>query len=124
MKGEIYYGKKFNLMAINLDEAKAMEDAIQTYIDDCNHQIQAIADYTISASDGFYGAVQAKKVDEYIANTCKEIQKIVTYFYDFKEALIQVEVDYATKDGRTTTSDVNPAAEKKEDMITVNKFAD
>lgn len=111
-----------DIMAINADNAAAMKTAIETYVTEVEAHISKIESYTISAGDGFFGSGEAAAVDNYIAETCTEIGKIVRYFDEFQTALEQVLEDYAAKDAGSSTSAVNEAAAKRDDMITVNRF--
>ena len=75
-------------MAFNSGEIGSMQSAIESYITEVESGLNAIRGFEIGPDSGFYGAAQCSTVNQYISETCTQINSIVRYFDEFKEKLI------------------------------------
>ena len=77
-------------MAIKSGEVPAMQSAIETYIVEVETCLNNIKSYEMGSSEGIYGAAQVATVNNYISETCTQINSIVRYFDEFKAKLTEV----------------------------------
>ena len=108
--------------AIKGDKVPDMQNAIEEYTLRVEDGLNAIKGFEITPDSGFYGNEQVKIVDGYIDETCTEINAIVRYFDEFKEALAQVGEAYAAEEGKVNPGEVEAHQEASDDMITVNRM--
>lgn len=114
---------KFDTKAIIAGEIPNMKSAIEKYTQNVETEISRISSYQVNTGDGFYGAAQIQKVDEYINKTCEEIGKIVRYFDEFQAALDQVEAAYDAQQANINVSEVQAHKEADpEGLIKVNRM--
>ena len=108
--------------AIKYEQIVPMQNAIETYTVEVETHLNKIKGFAIGATDGVYGAVQAQTVDQYIDQTCEQINKIVRHFDEFKVALNDVQAAYESKQAAVSVGSVAEAAPDAGDLINVNKM--
>ena len=109
--------------AIDSTQIGNMKTAIENYTLAVEEGIKSIRDYEISEQDGVYGVTQMAKINNYIEETCTEINAIVRYFDKFKEVLSDINVEYINETGRVDPGTVaEHSTEGVDDIITVNRM--
>lgn len=109
-------------MAINSAEIGSMQSAIETYITEVETCLSNIKAFEIGPDNGFYGTAQCSSINEYITETCVQINSIVRYFDEFKEKLTEVAAAYVDQSSAITTGDVAAAPSTEGDLVTVNRM--
>lgn len=109
-------------MALKSDHVETMQTAIETYIADVETAIGNIKAFEITSDSGFYGTDQCTTINGYVTETCDQINKIVRYFDDFKDALAEVAGAYLDQSAATTVGEVKEAAKNDGDLINVNRM--
>ena len=109
-------------MALNSEYVGTMQTAIETYIADVETAIGNIKAFEITSDSGFYGTSQCATINGYVTETCEQINKIVRYFDDFKEALDEVAGAYSDQSEATAVGEVKEAAKNDGDLINVNRM--
>ncbi len=111
----------FDSMAIDAGQVPAMKAAIENYTVAVEEHLNQINGDTITVEDGVYGGAQITMVNNYIKETCKQINTIVRYFNDFQAKLDEVEKAYDAKQAATSLGTVEAAKEADpSEMVTVN----
>ena len=110
-------------MAIKSGEVPAMQSAIESYIVEVETCLNNIKSYEMGSSEGIYGAAQVATVNNYINETCTQINSIVRYFDEFKEKLTEVAAAYVDQQAAITTGDVAAAKANDSDLVTVNRMS-
>lgn len=111
-----------DIMAFNSGEIGTMQAAIETYITEVENGLNNIKGFEIGADSGFYGSAQCATVNQYINDTCTQINSIVRYFDEFKEKLNEVAEAYAQQSASITTGDVAAAPSTEGDLVNVNRM--
>ncbi len=108
-------------MAIDGAQVPTMQAAIETYTTGVEELLNQIRADDISVADGVYGGDQIATVNNYIEETCTQINTIVRYFDDFQEKLNAVLQAYESKQAAVSLGSVETAqAADPSEMVTVN----
>ena len=111
----------FDNMAIDAGEIKNMQNAIELYTTNVETHLKEIKGDDITVEDGVYGGAQIAMVNNYIEETCTQINTIVRYFDDFQAKLDEVAKEYEAKQGSVSMGEVATAKEADpSEMVTVN----
>ena len=109
--------------AIDSSQIGNMETAIENYTEAVETGIKSIRDYEISEENGVYGSAQMARINNYIEETCTEINAIVRYFDKFKEVLSDISTEYSAESGKIDPGTVTEhSTEGVDDIITVNRM--
>ncbi len=111
----------FDDLAIDGAQVPAMQAAIETYTSGVEEHLAQIKGDDITVEDGVYGSAQIAMVNNYIEETCTQINTIVRYFDDSKAKLDAVTAAYEANQGATSMGTVETAAAADpSEMVTVN----
>lgn len=111
-----------DIMAIDSAQVPAMDAAVEAYINEVETCITNIRAFEVGPGSGFYGTDQCNTINNYVEETCTQINQIVRYFDDFKAALAEVSAAYIAQSQAVTVDAVKEAATNDGDLITVNRM--
>ncbi len=111
-----------DIRAIKGEEVGNMQAAIEDYTTRVEAELQKIKSYDLSGNDGIYGSAQIATIKTYLEETATQINSIVRHFDEFKEALVEVNAAYESKQESIKTNEVESAPADAGDLINVNRM--
>lgn len=103
----------FSLRGFDANGADDVCTAIDTYISGINAEISKMRTVTEEDLDqALKGSHQQSEIKKYIEETIKELNKVASFFEDFKRAMLTVSANYGQKQRQIFTSDVTEAKEQ------------
>lgn len=110
MEGFVINDEGYSLRGFDADGYPQAQKAIDKYIEDINEMLSKMHGVSEAMmNSALKGTNQQEKIQTYIDETIKELNRVADYFTAFNQGLTQAAINYNTKQGNITTSDVKDA---------------